>query len=178
MAVNLKPYVTKIGKERNYALTDQAKATVQSLVSSTVADLTHATHVIMELSNRATITYKLVNAAVSIIYKGELLNGALDAGNDAVNTFNKNNNTLYNRKEQQANLTLSVSRVRSLIKQSGFDYSISDQATVYLTGVLEYLIGELLSVAEGFKRNKRITADDLVSATENDSELSVVFNRL
>lgn len=175
---NLKPYITRIAKENDYFLTGQARTVVEDLIVSATEDLTYASHLIMELAKRNTITLNVVTAAVSIIYKGELLVSALDAGNNAVNTFNDNSDEAYNRKEAQAGLSLSVSRVRSLIKQHSEQYSVSDQAVIYVAGVLEYLIGELLSVANGFKQNKRITSDNVASATENDIELAIVFNRL
>lgn len=78
-------------------------------------------------------------------------------------------------KQAKAGLVLPVSRINKTMKvQSGLK-RIGGSAPVYMTAVLEYLVGEILELAGDHtagSNRKRVTPEDVVLAIRSDSELS------
>lgn len=77
-------------------------------------------------------------------------------------------------KSNRAGCTLSVARIERKLRNGGYAKRIGATAGVYMTGVLEYLMAEVLdlagNVADDNKR-VRITPNHIKMAIENDSEL-------
>lgn len=78
-------------------------------------------------------------------------------------------------KSQKAGLLLPASRINRYLRSSSSMKRVGGSAPVYLTGVLEYVVSEILEVAGNHclkAKRKRVSAEDVVVAVRGDSDLS------
>jgi len=92
-------------------------------------------------------------------------------------TITKNNHTSsgYVTRSKKANLVFSVSRVENHLRKGRYAQRIGSTASVYLAGVLEYLVAEIIELAGDMthkSKRKRITPRDIALVIKNDEELA------
>jgi len=78
-------------------------------------------------------------------------------------------------RSKKAGLIFSVSRVENHLRQGRYAERLSKSASVYLAGVLEYLVAETVELAGDIthqSRKKRITPRHISLAIQNDDELA------
>ena len=133
-----------------------------------------------------TINESDIEIAVRLSLPGELATESIEAGKAAVLKFNesspaKKDNvdgvTKLNR-SVRAGLILPVGRISRCMKDKyGTKRRISALAPVYLAGVLEYLVSEILDLSSASTQNnklKRITPRHLLLAIHEDAELNLL----
>jgi len=147
--------------------------------------------------DRKTIKDNDIITAVKIVLPGELSKHALYEGNKAVRKFQEYNKEREQKRRQlwqqgkrasfprtskfiKTELVLSVPRVESILREN-LPKFVSQEASIYLAAVLEYLLAELLelssSIATQFRRTI-ITPSDLSLSIGNDEELNNLMYRL
>ncbi|CAE7384594.1 HTA1 [Symbiodinium pilosum] len=78
------------------------------------------------------------------------------------------------RTEYKAGICFPVAKVRNLLRESGYG-RVSQDASIYLTGVMEYVVAEILELAgNSAKEHKkqRIIPRNIQLAIRNDEELN------
>lgn len=78
-------------------------------------------------------------------------------------------------RSSRAGLTLPVARIHRYLKKGRFAPQVSDGAAVYLGGVLEYVVSEILdtaAIASKDNKKKRITPRYIELAIRNDDQLN------
>jgi len=138
-----------------------------------------------EHARKKTIGSREVQSAVRAFLKGELAKHAVSEGTKAVTKFT----SFYYKKDDKrksdavkAGLIIPPVRIRTIIKDNVYDYKtdtrISETTSVYLAGVVEYLLAELLELAGNVARDngkKTITSAFIQQAIINDKELDKSF---
>jgi histone H3/H4 len=126
-----------------------------------------------------TMTHDTIQFAASIIMKRDDLYKY--AHSFAVKTVSQyvNHRPNGNRREVDAGLIMSVSRVENMIRDHS-RLKISDNAPVYLASVLEFILQEILKVAADMRDGEStFTGVKLYNAIEMESgSLQDLFNRL
>ncbi|CAE7476275.1 HTA1 [Symbiodinium necroappetens] len=78
------------------------------------------------------------------------------------------------RTEYKAGLCFPVAKVRNLLRESGYG-RVSQDASIYLTGVMEYVVAEILELAGNTvkeQKKQRIIPRNIQLAIRNDEELN------
>ncbi|CAE7311806.1 HTA1 [Symbiodinium natans] len=78
------------------------------------------------------------------------------------------------RTEYKAGICFPVAKVRNLLKESGYG-RVSQDASIYLTGVMEYVVAEILELAGNSakeQKKQRILPRNIQLAIRNDEELN------
>lgn len=134
--------------------------------------------------DRKTIKTRDVMAAVKIVLPGELAKHAVHEGQKAVKRFEayKKQRRAFDKssKSSKSGIVVSVARVEKLLRES-LPKNVSEEAPIYLTAVLEYLLAELLELSSNSARVHHritITPTDLSLTTEMDDELNNLMTRL
>ena len=84
-------------------------------------------------------------------------------------------------KTKRAGLTFSVSRIKNKLKKGNYSKTIGFGGPIFLAGVLEYLVAELVELAGNACRDNnkmRITPRHLQLAVRNDSEFDKLFQNV
>lgn len=79
------------------------------------------------------------------------------------------------RIENRAGLCFPVSRIRKMLKDSGYAKRVQKDAGIYLTGVIEYVCAEILELAGNSakeSKKQRIIPRNIQLAIRNDEELN------
>ncbi len=153
--------------------------------------------------DRKIIKVRDVMAAVKIVLPGELAKHAVYDGNKAVRKFQEYNKERERKKKNiderrqlwlqgkrasfprsskssKSGIVLSVSRVESILREN-LPKNVSEEAPIYLTAVLEYLLAELLELSSNavhVHHRITITPTELSLITEMDDELNNLMTRL
>lgn len=84
-------------------------------------------------------------------------------------------------KTERAGLIMSVARIERNLRHGNYAKRNSSTSAVYLSGVLEYLVAEVLELA-GYaavdNKKQRITPRHIMLAVKHDSELSELLNNV
>jgi len=79
------------------------------------------------------------------------------------------------RTEKKAGICFPVNRIRRMLKESGYAKSVRKDASIYLTGVIEYVVAEILELAGNSAKEQkkaRIIPRNIQLAIRNDEELN------
>lgn len=136
-------------------------------------------------ANKKVVDLPTISAATYIIFEttdNELAKHAISEIEKAVGKYENysgNNKEKKVRREFQAGLQMSVSRVKKVYKAANANgKSISDTSAVAIAASLEYLFAELVELAGNASRDNkltRITPRHLMLAIANDQELSTIL---
>lgn len=82
-------------------------------------------------------------------------------------------------KQSKAGLTFAVSRVEKKLRQSKIAKQVGQQASVYLTGVVEHVILKLIEQAGEqavAMKSKRVSDSHIIAAVRSDPDLARIFS--
>lgn len=137
------------------------------------------------LAKRSTINSRDVQSAVRAFIPGELCKHSVGEGTKAVTKFNvvlSHKDERPQRREIHAGLKVSVALCEKHLRDFGNSgMSIGRGAPVYLTGVVEYLIAEIMELAGNAAKDHKvetITSRHLGLAVMHDQELAELFNSM
>lgn len=171
----LKPILNRIHPE--LSLDSNAKGDLNILLHTFMQRILTVAQALMRKSKKCTIMVNDISSACKVVIPGELAKHALEAGNKAVETFDKSepDNDEKKSRATHAGLILSVSRMEHVICFFCPEARISKLSPVFLAAVIEYLVAEILDLAgNACKDNKKhfITMRHVVLAIRNDEELN------
>jgi len=165
----------------------------QGINSEAVADINQMIHLtlekIMKASNdlathqreqKKTLKSQDIQAAVALVYTGELAKHAKAEGDKAmikISTF-KGRPKVPIRKEEKAGIIFPVARIETAMMNHSVFSRKGKYAAVILAAVLEYTIAELIETAGNAARDNkryRISSRDLMMAIQSDRELSKLY---
>ena len=128
-----------------------------------------------ELNKRSTISSREIQTAVRLVLPGELAKHSVSEGTKAVTKYTSTNSKQLKGNSAKAGLQFPVGRIHRLLKTGNFAKRIGARAPVYLAGVIEYLIAEVMELAGNAARDDkktRITPRHILRAIRNDEELN------
>lgn len=126
-----------------------------------------------------TLTHRQMTTVIRQLFPGELANHAIQEGTKALTEFETNvKKPLVKRvsNSSKAGLLFSISRVSNVLR-SKCSQRLSMAASVFVASVVEYLCAEILGLSSTPSKS-RISAKDLHTAIDNDSELDELISKL
>ena len=119
-------------------------------------------YLLMKNGNKKTITWKTIKSSINIFLSGELKNNSVQIATNVING--------------KYNLILPPHIFNKYLHQN--KYRVSKKSVLYLTAVLEYLLGEILDLAftyTKYQKKKRITLENLQQSLLEDIEFSPIL---
>lgn len=182
-------YVEKVRMQvhPDMGMNQAAKEMVNDFVLHMVHRVSCTVHSLLHLTHAQTVSARDIQSAVRMIIPGELAKHAVSEGTKAVTKYKNvkderlaedflvkgDFNNKGKRKEALCGLQFPIARVGGMLRNH-LHTRIGETAPVYLTGVLEYLVAEILelggNMARAYKK-VRITPRHLLMAIQNDEEL-------
>lgn len=139
---------------------------------------------------KKTISSREVQSAVRLVFPGELAKHAVSQGTKAVTKYfsSKEERESTKRKKGEklkpvsrskfAGLVFPITRVENIMTELSIVDRKSESCAVYMAGVLEYVISEILEIAANVaadNKKVRITPRHIKLSILNDEELSALF---
>jgi histone H3/H4 len=183
-------YVSDLYKERtspDASMNGDTKAVLSNLIRILVEIFMCKINILLLSTGKKTLTLKDARAGCDQALLGlgnanDIYRNALESGERAAQMYSSNS-TSGGTSESKANLTLKVSRVKKMMRAllhgdirqgKGKKSRLSSLAAVYVTGVIEYIIAEIIELASN-KKDKRLTVRDVKLVIDGTEELSKLF---
>jgi histone H3/H4 len=172
-------YIVKVLKQiletnEKIKITMNSRKQINSVLMILCKEIYKKINELMIISNRKIITKKEIINSIKLILSGQLLENCIKEGNIYIDNVDK--------------LIFPVFISEKMLKSFGTGdkskkiyYMVSKEASIFLSGVLEYITSEILDLASNYcKSNKHIciTVKDINFGVTTDSEFSHLFNKL
>jgi len=182
--INLEIYIQKALKQiyPEMGITKIAKDELNSSLNYIGQALVESAMRLLNSENKGTFSVREMQGAVRVILTGTLAKHALSEGNKAITKFRNNKGKTPGKPVPQghrAGILFSVSRCRQFFEK--YKKRITEDASVFLAAVLEYLTFEILEIsANAAQRSKklRITARFIMLAVNEDQDICDLINKL
>lgn len=128
-------------------------------------------------SKKQTLSVRDLHSAIRVIFPAEFGKFAINAGDRAVSKVTSSKDGDGTRKELLAGIVIPVGRIQSMLKKETALGRVGGSAGVWLAGVIDYVVGELLEVArvEAAKaKHVRVSTQALARALKADDDLAYV----
>ena len=182
--LNLEIYIHKIGKQIDpeCTISKDAKEALNKIAQCLTDEYVRSLAALLFHNGKKTVSTRDVLAATRILLKGGIAKHAVTEGTKAITKLSMEVPKKKGQKRmstaQKTGLVLSPSRVASYVRQLINDYRVdtrmSANAPVYLAGVLDYLIAEILDIACNKVKNEkphRVTAEVVHEVIREDDDL-------
>jgi len=178
-------YITRILKQidASFSISNDAKLQLNSFICTLINKLCSHVKKLLDFSNKRICSVKEIKIVARFFLKGKMLENAIMEGQKAVENFiSFDTSSLKNvAKNTRANIIIPPSLIAKIFKDNQIAFSTSSPASVFLAGLLEYIIHEILDVSfilcKEFKRT-RINTSHIHSVINNDMEILSIFNFL
>lgn len=169
-------YIAKIfrslaGKQKS--ISRKAVCAIDTFIREQLEAVALTARDIVEKDRRATLTHATLTSALRLCYpmkdlqKHCLANGAL-----AVKKFNENT---HKRRAARAGIFVAPSRIKQMLSEMRVARRYQTAVDVYLAGVANYLIAEILEITISvMDKARRLTPRHVMLAIRNDQELNQV----
>ena len=169
-------HIRKILKEiaNDRDITQYAKVQLNDLAMITCKKIKQKILTILQSNRKRTITNNEVDAAVRLLFTGQLSQKLIEEGKKCVHQFIDNSKTKELKgqsRHTKAEILIPPSILERLLRVDEFQMGFS--APIFLAGVIEYFIAQVLQLAVlSHKQNIRITVQDIERGIKSDRELS------
>ena len=171
-------YISNILKEvcpeRN--ITHDAKSQLNELAITTCKIIANK---ILDIIKKKTITEDEVEAAVKLVFDGQLCQKSIEEGKRCLQHYSNrenNENKENNSKKSKADLLIPPSMLEKFLRysRSNISHRVSESAPIFLAGIIEYFLAQLieLSSISDKKVGVRITCSDIENGIQSDQEIN------
>lgn len=178
-------HIRKILKEvcSDRDITQQAKSQLNDLAIITCKLISNKITHILRSSNKKTITENEIESAIKLIFTGQLCQKSVEEGKKSLQNYltsSKDEDLKGQSRHVKAHILIPPSILEKFLRVN--DTHISYHAPIFLAGVIEYFLSQLLELANNVSINKnkkgvRITVYDLESGVRSDRELDTFFTK-
>jgi histone H3/H4 len=176
-------HIRKILKEisAEHDITQQAKSQLNDLAVITCKIVYRKMVDLLQSNQKKTITEKEIEVAVKLIFTGQLAANAISEGKKSLQNYlsNAKSTTLKGQsRHTKADIIIPPSVPEKLLRDSATTYHIGTNAPVFLAGVIEYFLSQIIELAIVKNKNHiRLTVQDLENGVRSDLEMSSYFNQ-
>ena len=176
-----KLYISRILKtlDADRAITWNAKEQLNAVITHIARIIIETANKLCIQNNRKTLRCQEIQAAAIQVFNGQMVlrSEVMTKGTDAIARFTKVDGRIFaDSRTSRAGLRISVSVTENLIRQ--VKNRIGSMSAVYLAGVLEYMVTEILKgsidIAK-YAKKVRVTVRHLYQGIFLDKELSDFF---
>lgn len=170
-------YISNILKEvcpeRN--ITHDAKTQLNELAITTCKIIANK---ILDIIKKKTITEVEVEAAVKLVFDGQLCQKSIEEGKRCIQHYSNSENSENkenNSKKSKADLLIPPSMLEKFLRYSRTKNShrVSESAPIFLAGIIEYFLAQVIELSSiSDKKGVRITCFDIENGIESDQEIN------
>ncbi len=163
-------------------ITCQAKSQLNDLAIITCRIIFEKINYILSFSKKKTVMESDIDSAVKLVFTGQLAQKCSEEGQKCLKVYLEKVNLTELKgqsRHSKADILVPPSIIDYFMRQN-CDYHISYNAPVYLAGVMEYFLSQVLvlsNTVSAAKKNIRITVNDLEYGIRSDKELSHFFSK-
>ncbi len=177
-AINFTTYIRRVLKNVNpdTSITSNASSVMNDIVNDIgqrIAQVAvHSTSSLFNGNERMTVSSTGIQSAVRVIFPWELAKHAVASGTKAVSTHKKHGGIEAGSSE----LHFPPARCSKFFNL--YRRRIGGSTPIYLAGVLEYIVAEILELASNAARDEKrvqITPQHITLAISNDEEISLLL---
>lgn len=178
---NYSSYINKIIKQvhPDSGISGDAVSAMNNLILITIDKIAKVTNTVMMRSNKKTVSSREIQTAVRLLFPKDLAKHAHQDGTKAVIKYNSSKSDgSKGQRSARAGLIFPVTRTENIFMSKSIAKRKSEDMTMYLTAVVEYLCAELLELAGTVALNnkkKRVTPRYIIIAIYNDDDLSALY---
>ena len=126
-----------------------------------------------EIKNKKTITENDVEASIKLIFDGQLSQKSIQEGKRCLQIYTNNIDKEGNSKKSKADLLIPPSMLEKFLRPS----RISNSSPIFLAGVIEYFLAQVIELSNLSKKGVRITLNDLENGIRSDKEIDSYFTK-
>jgi histone H3/H4 len=179
-------YLNKIIKtaSQSNSISLNAKQQLSSYICSFIFGLTEIACKLALVSKKKTLSTKEFSNALHLLLEGNLLDLSIKEGLTSINKYQHSKETLTTSTSRQvrSGIIFPPSLVDKLIrKKLNNKLVLSSLTPIFLASICEFISYEILDLSIFVckkNRRSRITVTDIITAVENDIELSAFYNKL
>lgn len=178
-------HIRKILKEvcSDRDITQQAKSQLNDLAIITCKLISNKISYILRASGKKTITENEIESAIKLIFTGQLCQKSVEEGKKSLQNYltsSKDEELKGQSRHVKANILIPPSILEKFLRVN--DSHISYHAPIFLAGVIEYFLSQLIELANNVsdnnnKKGVRITVYDLETGVRSDRELNSFFTK-
>jgi histone H2B len=197
-SISFKTYIRRVFKEvvSEKSFASDIFPVVDEIIKDMIKKIAKDCATLCGFRRVRTISSSHVQTWLYLNLEGELLNHAISEGTRHITKFVSAVDTRKEEKKKEgapkrlksvrknvkADLHFNISRVENLfrhyIANFKLDTRVGAVTTVYLTAVIEYIIAEIIKLADQKSKTKKIVLENIYQAIEEDKELNLFFCKL
>ena len=160
-------------------ITQKAKDELNEIMILTCKIIANKSLFIIKSNNKKTITESEIEASIKLVFLGQLCQKSVEEGRKCLKNYSENVNdkTLKGKsRNEKADILVPPSLLDKFLKSQGIH--VSGNAPIFLAGVIEYFVSQILELANNTsinKNNVRITVYDIENGIRLDKELNSFF---
>jgi len=166
----------------SFHITKPALEAIDSVIRVTAVNLVNKSLLLTLTNNKKTVSQAELETSVKLVLPPLLMEGSLAFANTAVESFNNfvEGEEKSRTRESRAGLIFSVSATEKYLRCFGQNgLHVSATAPVFLAGVLEFLISEILKLSSVHTCKKvTITVKHIFTAIHSDPEFERFINNI
>ena len=176
---HIRKILKEVSSERD--ITQQAKSQLNELAIMTCKLIREKISYILSSSKKKTITNVDVESAVKLVFNGQLSQKSSEEGNKCLKNYlnrTKNEDLKGQSRHSKADILIPPSILDNFLREN--DVHVSFHAPIFLAGVIEYFLAQVLELANNvsnIKKGVRITIHDLENGVRSDKEITYFFTK-
>jgi histone H3/H4 len=175
-------YIAKILKtvSSTNGIASNAKQQLNSAIKILAKIIAEKCHNITQITKKKTMSTKEVEASLSVVLSGQLLQQTIEYSKQSVESFMSGDVNKGTSRQSKANIIFPPSTSEKFLRDFGYSkIMVTSSAPVYLASALEFITTLILTKASDtakLSKHVRINIRDLEMAMRNNEDLSKVFN--
>jgi histone H3/H4 len=168
---HIRKILKEIAPERD--LTQHAKVQLNELAMITCKLIKQKILAVLHSSRKRTMSSIEVEASIRLLFTGQLSQKLLDEGKKCVQQYIDNSKTKELKgqsRHSKAEILIPPSILERLLRTDQFQMGFS--APIFLAGVIEYFLAQILQLSVLVSKNIRITIYDIEHGIKSDREFS------
>ena len=160
-------------------ITQKAKDELNEIMIITCKIIANKALFIIKSNNKKTITESDLEASIKLVFLGQLCQKSVEEGRKCLKNYSENmsDKSLKGKsRNEKADILVPPSLLDKFLKNQGIH--VSSNAPIFLAGVIEYFVSQILDLANNTSINKsnvRITVYDIENGIRLDKELNSFF---
>lgn len=160
-------------------ITQKSKDELNEIMIITCKIIANKALFIIKSNNKKTITESELEASIKLVFFGQLCQKSVEEGRKCLKNYSENvndKNLKGKSRNEKADILVPPSLLDKFLKNQGLH--VSSNAPIFLAGVIEYFVSQILELANNTsinKNNVRITVYDIENGIRLDKELNSFF---
>lgn len=162
-------------------ITQQAKQQLNDLAIITCKIVANKVACILAASKKKTVGEYEVECAIKLLFTNQLAQKSVEEGKKSLENYinnSKSKDLKGHSRHVKADILIPPSILEKFLRINGMHMSYN--APIFLAGVIEYFMAQVLDLANNLSLNKkgvRITLQDLENGIKSDKELTAYFSQ-